>query len=133
MPLAVLYALLALIATAANLGAQELAIRIYNGRFGVAIAVFAGTAIGLIAKYLLDKRYIFRFRARDLMHDMRTFIAYTAMGGATTLLFWAFEFSFNRVFETKEMRYVGAVIGLGLGYWAKYHLDKRLVFRTAPT
>jgi hypothetical protein len=28
------------------------------------------------------------------------------------------------------MRYVGALIGLGLGYWAKYHLDKRFVFRT---
>jgi hypothetical protein len=22
------------------------------------------------------------------------------------------------------------LIGLGLGYWAKYHLDKRFVFRT---
>jgi hypothetical protein len=27
------------------------------------------------------------------------------------------------------MRYLGALIGLAIGYWAKYHLDKRFVFR----
>ncbi len=131
MPLAILYALLAAIATTANIGAQELAIRGYHGRFGVTASVLAGTAVGLGVKYLLDKRYIFGFRARDLRHDLWTFVLYTGMGIATTLLFWAFEFSFNRVFETREMRYVGALIGLGLGYWAKYHLDKRFVFRVS--
>jgi putative flippase GtrA len=133
MPLAILYALLAAIATTANIGAQELAIRAYHGRFGVAAAVVVGTAVGLGVKYLLDKRYIFGFQARDLQHDMWTFVLYTVMGIATTLLFWAFEFSFNRIFETKEMRYAGALIGLGLGYWAKYHLDKRFVFRARAT
>jgi putative flippase GtrA len=129
MPLAFLYALLAVIATTANIGAQELAIRAYHGRFGVAAAVVVGTGIGLIAKYLLDKRYIFRFRTRDLRHDAGIFILYTVMGVASTLLFWVFEFGFNHLFETKDMRYVGALIGLALGYWAKYHLDKRFVFR----
>ena len=33
------------------------------------------------------------------------------------------------VFETKEMRYLGGVLGLAIGYLAKYHLDKRYVFR----
>jgi putative flippase GtrA len=129
MPLAILYALLAVIATAANIAAQELAIRAYDGPLGVVISILVGTAIGLAVKYLLDKRYIFGFRARDVRHDLWTFALYTGMGVATTLLFWGFEFSFNYVFETRQMRYLGALIGLALGYWAKYHLDKRFVFR----
>jgi len=51
------------------------------------------------------------------------------MGLATTLIFWGFEFSFHYFFETKEMRYLGGVIGLAIGYLTKYHLDKRFVFR----
>jgi putative flippase GtrA len=129
MPLALLYTVLAAIATAANIGAQELAIRAYHGPFRVAVAVFVGTGVGLVVKYLLDKRYIFRFMTRDLLHDMQVFILYTTMGIATTVLFWAFEFGFNHLFETKGMRYLGGLIGLALGYWAKYNLDKRFVFR----
>jgi putative flippase GtrA len=133
MPLALLYALIAAVATTANIGAQELVVRTYHGPFALTAAVFVGTGVGLVVKYVLDKRFIFRFSARDSRHDAQTFILYTAMGVATTLLFWGFEFGFNRLFETTEMRYVGALIGLGLGYWAKYHLDKRFVFRvTAP-
>jgi putative flippase GtrA len=132
MSLAVLYAVIALVATAANIAAQELVVRAYAGPFAIAASVFVGTGVGLVAKYLLDKRYIFRFAARDTAHDAQTFLLYTAMGIATTALFWGFEFGFNHVFESKEMRYVGGLIGLGLGYWAKYHLDKRFVFRV-PT
>ncbi|HMU91334.1 MAG TPA: GtrA family protein, partial [Pseudomonadales bacterium] len=36
-------------------------------------------------------------------------------------------------FATKEMRYLGGIIGLAIGYLAKYHLDKRYVFRTQGT
>jgi putative flippase GtrA len=129
MSLALLYLFLALIATASNIGAQDIVIRLYHGQFAIELSVFVGTGVGLIVKYVLDKRYIFRFEARDKLHDAQTFVVYTAMGVATTLLFWSFEFGFNHVFQTKEMRYLGALIGLGLGYWAKYNLDKRYVFR----
>lgn len=132
MPLALLYALIAAVATTANIGMQELATRLYHGPFALTASVFVGTGVGLVVKYVLDKRFIFRFSARNSLHDAQTFVLYTAMGVATTLLFWAFEFGFNRLFETKEMRYVGALIGLALGYWAKYHLDKRFVFRVQP-
>jgi hypothetical protein len=30
------------------------------------------------------------------------------------------------------MRYLGGVIGLTIGYLAKYHLDKRFVFKAEP-
>ena len=129
MKLAIVYAFLALVATIVNLGVQDLSTRVWSGAFAVTIAMIAGTGAGLVVKYVLDKRYIFRFRANDATHDGRTFLLYTAMGLATTLVFWAFEFGFDHLFQSKEMRYAGAVIGLAIGYFAKYQLDKRFVFR----
>lgn len=129
MKLALTYSFLALIATAANIGAQDLSIRLYSGAYAVLLSVAAGTGIGLIVKYVLDKRYIFRFRARNAVHDSWTFVLYTIMGLATTVIFWGLEFGFNWVFHTKEMRYLGGIIGLAIGYLIKYQLDKRFVFR----
>ena len=128
--LAINYAFFALVATAANIGAQDLIIRTYNGAFAIVASVVVGTGVGLIVKYILDKRYIFRFRARSVAHDSQTFALYAGMGLATTLIFWGFEFGFYYIFETKEMRYLGGVIGLAIGYLTKYQLDKRYVFRT---
>lgn len=127
---AITYTVLALIATATNIGAQDVVIQGYSGAFDILISVAVGTGVGLVVKYLLDKRYIFRFRARNAVHDGQTFALYTLMGLATTAIFWGFEFGFHHFFETKEMRYLGGVIGLAIGYWVKYHLDKRFVFRT---
>lgn len=128
--LAINYAIFALIATAANIGAQDIAIRTYSGAFDILVSVVVGTGAGLVVKYILDKRYIFRFRARSIAHDTQTFALYTVMGLVTTVIFWGFEFVFHHIFETKEMRYLGGVIGLAIGYLTKYHLDKRYVFRS---
>lgn len=129
MKLATTYMILALIATAANIGAQDLVVRSYSGAFDILISVAIGTAVGLVIKYILDKRYIFCFQTRDGLHDAHTFLLYTLMGLATTFVFWGFEFVFQRIFETKEMRYLGGAIGLAIGYALKYQLDKRFVFR----
>ena len=128
--LAINYAIFALIATAANIAAQDLVIRTYSGAFDILASVVVGTGVGLVVKYILDKRYIFRFRARSVANDTQTFALYTVMGLVTTVIFWGFEFGFHHIFETKEMRYLGGVIGLAIGYLTKYHLDKRYVFRT---
>lgn len=130
MKLALIYAILASIATAANIGAQDLALRLYSGHFSLIASVIIGTGVGLVLKYILDKRYIFSFQSKNIVHDGQTFVLYTAMGLATTVIFWGFEFGFHFLFETKEMRYLGGIIGLAIGYVAKYHLDKRYVFRT---
>lgn len=129
MKLAVTYTILAVIASLANFAAQDLVTRFYGGPFNIAISVVLGTGVGLIVKYVLDKRYIFRFKARDAAHDGKTFILYTIMGLATTFIFWGFEFGFQAVFATKEMRYLGGALGLAIGYVTKYLLDKRYVFR----
>ncbi|BCB28356.1 hypothetical protein SKTS_32420 [Sulfurimicrobium lacus] len=130
MKLAITYAILAFIATVANIGVQDLFIRGYSGAFDVLFSMAAGTGIGLVVKYILDKRYIFQFRADNAIHDGQTFTLYALTGLATTVVFWGFELSFHHVFETKEMRYFGGMIGLAIGYVTKYHLDKRYVFRT---
>jgi putative flippase GtrA len=133
MRLAIVYAIIALIATVANLGAQALSVRVWTGLWHIEISVLVGTAVGLVLKYVLDKIYIFRFKADDALHDLQTFILYTGMGVVTTLLFWGFEFGFYQAFQDKSLRYLGGLIGLVLGYWAKYHLDKRFVFRVAAS
>ncbi|MDH0288250.1 GtrA family protein [Pseudomonas sp. GD04087] len=129
MKLAFVYAILALIATVANIGSQDFTLRCYSGPYALLISVMVGTAIGLVVKYVLDKRYIFRFRARNAVHDGQTFLLYTVMGLATTVIFWGFEFTFQHLFQSDGMRYLGGVIGLAIGYITKYHLDKRYVFR----
>ena len=128
--LPIVYALLALIATAANIGTQVLVMGSYGGPFAIMVALVIGTGVGLVIKYILDKRYIFRFRARDVAHDSKTFALYTLMGLATTVIFWGFELGFDHLFESSRMRYLGGIIGLLIGYLTKYYLDKRYVFRT---
>ena len=59
MRLAITYAILASVAAAANIGAQDIAIGGYTGTFDVLISVAVGTGVGLFVKYLLDKRYVF--------------------------------------------------------------------------
>lgn len=129
MNLAIAYAAFAIIATLANITAQDITIRIYAGVHSITLSVVAGTAVGLIIKYSLDKRYIFRFQTRNITHNSKIFVLYTLMGIITTLIFWLFEFGFNHYFQTKQMRYFGGVIGLATGYIIKYYLDKRFVFR----
>lgn len=129
MKIALTYAILALIATAINIGSQDIVIRSYSGPYAIFLSIIVGTGVGLVAKYVLDKRYIFQFRARDAVHDGQTFLLYTLMGLATTVIFWGFEFAFQHIFQSDAMRYLGGVIGLAIGYVTKYHLDKRYVFR----
>jgi len=120
----------ALIATAANIGAQDIVTRIYSGPFNIAVSVVAGTGVGFVVNFIFDKRYIFRFRARSAAHHTQAFALYGVMGLITTAIFWGVEFGFHYIFETKEMRYLGAVIGLALGYLTRYQLNKRYVFRS---
>jgi hypothetical protein len=129
MKLPLTYAILAFIATCANIAAQDVALHAYSGPWDVMLSVIVGTATGLVTKYVLDKKYIFGFRARNAVHDGRTFALYTLTGVATTLVFWGFEFGFDHIFASKAMRYAGGVIGLAIGYVMKYRLDRQFVFR----
>ncbi len=77
---------------------------------------------------MLDKHFIFQFRSEQLSEDLQKFVLYSGTGVITTVLFWSFEFGFDYLFGTKMARYTGAVIGLSIGYFIKYRLDRRYVF-----
>lgn len=123
-----LYALIAVIATLANLATQALVVALYLGPKAIAASVLAGTVIGLPIKYVLEKKHIFDFKTQNVAHDGKTFVIYSAMGVFTTLLFWGIEYLFHIGFGTDSMRYLGGAIGLSIGYYVKYHLDKKFVF-----
>jgi putative flippase GtrA len=126
--LTTLYTLIALLAIGVNLLTQMMVIWAYHGNYAIPISVLIGTVAGLPVKYVLEKRFIFSFRSKDLKHDGQVFILYSFMGVFTTALFWAIEFAFHLLFNTNTMRYVGGAIGLTIGNIIKYHLDKRFVF-----
>jgi putative flippase GtrA len=127
--IALVYAMVSAIATIANLGTQALAIWLYKGAYSVELSVLAGTAMGFPIKYVLEKKYVFEFKAISLGHDTRLFILYGLMGVFTTIIFWGIEFLFQYIYGTDAMRYMGGAIGLTIGSYIKYHLDKRFVFK----
>ncbi len=128
MSLVLSYSLFAILATVMNIAAQDLFINLYPGPYPIILSVGVGTLVGLVVKYLLDKRYIFSYQTKGIKHETKIFTLYVSMGIVTTLVFWGFEFGFHFIFDDKIMRYLGGVIGLGIGYWIKYQLDKRYVF-----
>lgn len=123
------YSLFALIATIINLFTQFISLAIYSQNFSLYIAMFFGTLTGLIAKYILDKKYIFYYVVKDKKEDSQKFILYSIMGVFTTLIFWGFEIGFDYIFDSEIAKYIGAIIGLSIGYITKYFLDKKFVFK----
>ena len=128
MTTAIKYSLFAVLATLLNLLAQEAVVRSYEGAFAIYLAIAFGTLAGLISKYLLDKKYIFRFISSSRRENLGRFSLYGMTGIATTAIFWGFELGFDAIIGGKTARYIGAVIGLSIGYGIKYRLDKRFVF-----
>jgi len=126
--IAVLYTLFAVLSTAINIGSQMISIWIYKGPLSVEISILVGTAMGLPLRYFLEKRYIFNFTSKNLVHDGKLFVFYSAMGVITTLIFWGTEYAFHVIYDTDFMRYLGGIIGLSIGFYVKYQLDKKYVF-----
>jgi putative flippase GtrA len=127
--IAFIYITVSCIATAINIGSQALTIWLYKGLYAVQLSVLVGTAAGIPVKYVLEKKLVFNFKADNLGHDTRLFILYGFMGVFTTAVFWGIEFAFHHLFGTDSMRYLGGAIGLTIGSYIKYHLDKRYVFK----
>lgn len=124
--IALRYLIFAVIATIANLGVQRLVLTGGDGWF--VWAVLAGTAVGLVVKYLLDKRWIFFDTSTGTAAHARKFTLYTVMGVLTTAIFWGMETAFWLIYSTDTMRELGAIIGLTIGYVVKYWLDRKYVF-----
>ena len=121
-----LYVAFAVLATVANLGAQRLILRIDAS--SLSLAMLGGTLVGLVVKYTLDKRWIFADFSTGMRSHGRKFTLYSAMGLFTTAIFWSSETAFWLIWRTEAMRETGAVLGLAVGYFVKYRLDRRFVF-----
>jgi putative flippase GtrA len=127
--IAAVYTLVSFAAILVNIGTQAFSLLIYSGPYEVELSVLTGTVAGLPVKYVLEKKYVFRFKAKNLGHDARFFIFYSLMGVFTTVIFWGVEFAFHFIFNTDMMRYLGGILGLTVGSYVKYQLDKRYVFK----
>jgi putative flippase GtrA len=125
------YASFALLATLANLATQRLVLLAGQtpSHFGVAIA--AGTIVGLLIKYIFDKRWIFYDTETGARAHGQKFTLYAGAGLVTTAIFWGAELAFWLIWQTDAMRELGAVLGLSVGYVVKYNLDRRFVFTDA--
>lgn len=122
------YALFAVVATLANLGTQRLVLGFGDSAALFTLAMAAGTLVGLVVKYVLDKRWIFFDQSSGVKAHSRKFALYTAMGLVTTCIFWGTETAFWLIWQTDLMRETGAILGLMVGYVTKYLLDRRFVF-----
>lgn len=127
--IALWYALFALFSTAVNILFQYLSFLVYSGHLSLYIAMFAGTVAGLVLKYILDKKYIFFHKPKSKRDDGKKFFLYSLMGVFTTFIFWGFEIGFDYMFDSQNAKYIGAVVGLSIGYVVKYFLDKKFVFK----
>ena len=127
------YALFAIISTLVNIFLQYLSLGVYTDFASLYIAMMAGTLGGLVCKYILDKKYIFYHKPVNKKQDVGKFFAYSLTGVFTTALFWGTEIGFDLLFEAEFAKYIGAVIGLSIGYVAKYFLDKKYVFKKVPS
>ena len=128
MTLALRYVLFAGISTLIILLFQWLSFLVYGGTGSLYVAMFAGTLAGLVAKYILDKKWIFYHTPKDKKDDAKKFALYSLMGVFTTIIFWGTEMAFYYLIPNPNAKYIGAVIGLSIGYIIKYFLDKKYVF-----
>jgi len=125
----ILYIYFSLVAITLNIFSQYLIFILYNNQYTIYIAMFVGTTLGLISKYIMDKIYIFEYNTKNLYDYTKNFASYICTGIFTTLIFWTFEYSFYILFESDSAKYIGAIIGLTIGYTLKYILDKKFVFK----
>ncbi len=122
------YGFFALVSTICNLLFQYISFYIYSGYGALYIAMAIGTVVGLIVKYILDKKFIFYHKVENRKEDLKKFTLYSFMGIFTTLIFWGVEMFFYYFIDVPYSQYIGAIIGLSIGYVVKYNLDKKFVF-----
>ena len=121
------YVSFAIIAGAMNLMTQAIVFGLAPVQ-PLAASILAGTAVGFMVKYILDKRWIFFDDYDGAAQEVRKIFLYGSFSVAMTLVFWGFEIAFFEIGGTQTAKYTGAVIGLSIGNFAKYLLDRGITF-----
>lgn len=122
------YVLFAIVATLVNLVTQEIVIRIAPVA-PFTLSILMGAATGFVLKYALDKKWVFDDDYGDHQQELQKITLYGAFSVLTTLVFWGFEVAFWMIWQTDLAKYTGAVLGLAIGYAAKFILDRTFVFK----
>ncbi|HYP57671.1 MAG TPA: GtrA family protein [Beijerinckia sp.] len=122
------YVLFAIIAGAMNLGSQAVVIRLAPVE-PLELSILAGTGVGFVVKYILDKRWIFFDNYDGAKQEARKIFFYGSFSVAMTLVFWGFELAFLAIGGSDFAKYTGGVIGLAIGNFAKYLLDRTYTFK----
>ena len=121
------YILFAILAMTVNIFFQYLSFLLIDHKYELYIAILNGTILGMILKYYLDKNYIFYY-VKKKFNNKNIFLLYIFTSIFTTIIFWAIELWFSYYVNINYSEYIGALVGLTLGYSLKYLLDKQLVF-----
>ena len=119
------YILFAILATTVNIFFQYLSFLLIEHKYELYIAMLNGTILGMILKYYLDKNFIFYYVKKEF-NNKNIFLLYIFTSIFTTILFWAIELWFSYYVNINYSEYLGALVGLTLGYSLKYLLDKQL-------
>ena len=123
-----LYSIFAIIATFFNLYTQRLILSISKTNLFFMISISTGTLVGLLIKFVLDKKFIFLEKNIKYKNNGLIFSLYSFMGIISTSIFWGTETIFWLIWQNQPMREIGAILCLTLGYIVKYKLDKYYVF-----
>lgn len=126
--IAIKYTIFAVIASLFNLFFQYISFLVYSGFASLYVAMFFGILPGLVGKYILDKKFIFFHTPKDNKDNLKKFALYSLMGLFTTIIFCGTEITFDALSQDPNSKYLGAIIGLSIGYIVKYFLDKKYVF-----
>ncbi len=124
-----LYILFAIISSLFNLLIQRIILSFSKSDLFFVSAIILGTFAGLIIKFFLDKSYIFVDKKNEILYVGKKFRLYSLMGIFSTIIFWGTESIFWIIWRQENMREIGAIFGLTLGYIIKYRLDKKYVFK----
>lgn len=123
------YSLFSLASIFINIGSQFLLnFFVLNNKF-IFLSILFGTFNGLLLKFYLDKKFIFYYNAQSAKIIQKKFLLYSLTGVFTTILFWSIEILFHFLFLNPNSKYIGGILGLSFGYFIKYHLDKKFVFK----
>lgn len=122
------YAATAVLSVLANLIAQEVTTR-EMPHAHLMLSIVVGTLVGFFIKYVVDKTWTFRERYTTPLGEAQRITLSGLFSVLTTLIFWAFELGFYAIWQTDFAKYLGAVLGLSIGYILKFWLDRHHVFK----
>ncbi|MEM7710344.1 MAG: GtrA family protein [Pseudomonadota bacterium] len=122
------YVLAAVVSILANLLTQEATSQALPLQ-PLMVAIVAGTLVGFGVKHVCDKLWTFREAYTTPLGEVRRVTVSGLFSVLTTLVFWGFELGFYAIWQTDTAKYLGAVLGLTIGYVIKYALDRRHVFQ----